>query len=186
MIKWRLIGLALKVYGRAFKRVHILWLGYYLLGSGKRRELPDWAWDKVTGLHRGSFRDALATRGWWTPSAARNYDLFNTVGKFVRRDERLLDRYAFYATCNAAMTHGMECECDDKSWNDVSIDVKLKDLKDYKQWTRLVRKVRVGPVQLRTYLSGRAFRFEIETNDRIFADIGTPFYTTALIPSRLL
>ena len=188
MIMWRLIGLALKVYGRAFKRCHMLWLGYYLLGSGKRRALPDWAWDGVTGMHRGLYRDTPSTRGWFTPSGMEgSMDMFNTVGKFIRRDDRLLDRYAFYPTCNKATTHGMTCDCDtERDWSDINVSIKLREVGLFARWTWATRKVTIGPVVARTYLSGRALRFEIETSDRTFADVGRPFYTTGQIPSRLL
>ena len=187
-MKIRILGTILWALGRLIKRIDVLHLGWYMMGTGRRRSIPKWAW-----LH--TLRVDDNGHGWFQPYSEHRTPrcrmLFNSIGKFKAKERRLLDRYAFYPPCSSSRTHGQNCDCapEFKGWQNVTLyqyrwsDIRLKRvstwLRDHFQNNYKSRKI-FGVSCVLNYTS-----FEVSASDMLFADLGTPFYITGQIPEHV-
>lgn len=118
MIIWTLIGYILQVIGNILKRSDILFLGYYLSGTGKTRALPVY-------VHKLILEDLSWFRQYCYPDTYIIYKSYNdiiyhTIGKcWVKKDINYIyikDVYMFYPICSECDKHFHDCTCEQKQF----------------------------------------------------------------------
>ena len=199
-MKIRILGTILWMLGAVIRRIDVLHLGWYMMGTGRRRTLPLWAWAKTKRVDYNA-------RGWFSPYVERRSPrarmLFNAMGKFKARDwidsdnakrTSLLDTYVFYATCSSPRRHGQNCGCPTivRDWNSVTlIDIRWSSIPilRLREWLRNSSRLRRGVTRqifggIDCTLSYAGLNFN--ASDEYFAERGTPFYITGQVPEHVL
>lgn len=127
-IIWSIIGVILQVIGNTFKRSDMLFLGYYLAGTGKPRSLPVYSHQDLVDMFISEYHTGAEFD--WSIEIVRDNDvLHNTLGKFwCKYDKNYLyvkDEYIFYPICEDANTHFSDCTCKDKRYVNLHTHISL-------------------------------------------------------------
>lgn len=189
-MKIRILGTILWALGACIRRIDVLHLGWYMMGTGRKRTLPAWAWASVRlARNEGA--------SWYVPEPTgegkRTRMLFNAVGKFKAKGRVMLDRYVFYPICPSSNTHSLNCGCceyEERAWQNITLyGIRWSDLRP----RRIVKPIQnyFGHHQVNRMIRGFQFSvsrnaFTIATSDKTFADKGTPFYVTGMIPENVV
>jgi len=188
MIIWTLIGIFIQWVGKLFKRADVLFIGYYLAGSGKTRSLPVYVHEAV--LNELGWLRQYCHPDTYIVHRFDNLVLFHTIGKcWVKKDGDLIyikDRYMFYPLCPDSDTHFSDCGCKP----------------EWKVYSSLTKHMYITPQRYTDKLLNSRFRYlhfhrtmgrfisvtadiwgiKYEINDEFWVNKGKPFDVYSEIP----
>lgn len=183
MIIWRLIGGILEWIGKRFERSDILFLGYYLSGTGITRSLPVYTHQIVVN----EFNIGYQLPDTYIPHVFFGSILYNTIGKaWVKRENDIIyvkDKYLFYPLCDNSDTHFDDCTCIHKEYSHLHKAVYL----DYNLVQKLYKtplknlKVRI-PFYEDSEISISIECISISILDSFWVNKGKPFNVYCEIP----
>lgn len=184
---WSIIGVILQVIGNTFKRSDVLFLGYYLAGTGKTRSLPVYVHESFVT----EFFDAGINCDDFEIHMPANPMIVTTLGKFWVRVENgsfiVKDRYMFYPLCSDSDVHFSDCGCEFKEYAELyrSIYFKYEYVeKIYK--SKLYKKIKNPDIKIKLgthiMLFADVSRIGFTVNDEFWVNKGKPFDVYTEIP----
>jgi hypothetical protein len=183
MIIWRIIGIILVGIGNILRRSDVLFLGYYLTGTGNTRSLPDYLYSGIiTTLNQPFLRPQYMIINLGDVGHLMNVEdseytmLYNTVGKFwAKRDSNCIyikDVYEFYPLCEDASTHFKNCKCTHKKYAELRKHVCYIPRRFVEKFSKLTSTpINIGAFKLEAFFGN----LTICVNDKFWVGKGKPF-----------
>jgi hypothetical protein len=183
MIIWRIIGIILVGVGNITRRSDVLFLGYYLTGTGNTHSLPEYLYDGIiTTLNQPFLRNKYSIINLGDVGHLLNVEdseysmLYNTVGKFwAKRDRNYIyikDTYEFYPLCEDANTHFKNCKCTHKEYSQLRKHVgRIPRIIVDKFSILTATPIKLGALEIELFFGN----LTICVNDKFWVDKGKPF-----------
>lgn len=198
MIIWIILGYILQWIGHMFRRSDVLFLGYYLAGTGKTRSLPKESISIINTMIEGIEPEPgntlilnpleFCNQVLGTSMHGEFQVLFHTIGKFWCIAEKdiiiIKDRYMFYPLCADSHIHFSDCDCQHKEYTRIYRSYyyphRVREL-----IKRLTKKEKFSPKCIFNNLVSydiSTISASIMINDEFWVNKGKPFDVYSEIP----
>lgn len=201
-IIWSLIGVIMVIIGNVFKYSNIMFLGYYLMGTGNTRRLPEYYDELLVSMFAGIepedgdklIMNSMDAISWDDEINHHNMylKLFETIGKFKAECKDgviyITDDYKFYPLCEESDKHFSDCNCnpDNKEYSHLHKHLVINNKIIYKT-VKLITDLKKTPcicfintdfvtLRLSTY------SLSLEINDEFWVTKGKEFKVVYELP----